>query len=75
MNKYLHVGSPVYFVIKGDYNYTSQEGMNKVSFICKVDYNILLLLVHNNTSSDQPVRILHDNCANYRYSIIYLKFY
>ena len=30
INEYLHVGSPVYFVIKGDFDYSTEQGMNKV---------------------------------------------
>lgn len=31
LNDYVHVGSPVYFVIQGDYNYSTEQGTNKVS--------------------------------------------
>lgn len=34
MNKYLHTGPPVYFVIKDGYNYTTTLNQNKVSFDC-----------------------------------------
>ena len=33
LNNYLRTGPPVYFVIKGGYNYTSQSNQNKVLLI------------------------------------------
>lgn len=30
MNSYLHIGPPVYFVIKDGYDYTNEDGQNKI---------------------------------------------
>ncbi|KAI6651993.1 Niemann-Pick C1 protein-like [Oopsacas minuta] len=47
LNKYLHVGSPVYFVIKGDYNYSSQAGMNKICTQTGCNDNSILSQIDN----------------------------
>ena len=38
MSKYLRTGPPVYFVIKGDYDYTNKANQNKVQLHCGLQY-------------------------------------
>lgn len=46
MNKYLHTGPPVYFVIKEGYNYTYRPNQQKVLSDCSVNcmFNVFIVV-------------------------------